>query len=131
MEDISYLHVPYFSVSQQEKLAFFKKLPKVESAKVKTLYNTIKAVFVVSDKYVFIENSEDRVYKMTIVDELNNTLGTLYYMPLLSRLDIYNSETPGIPLIQVKKKQIIYYSYSWILNKLGVDKLFSRLINVI
>lgn len=130
MESLFYMQAPFIEVPQQNKLQFFKELPKGEGSKVKTMYNTIKAAITVPDKSVRLFTS-DGVYKYVVLDNSNGMLGELYFMPSLSRLDVFVPESQGIPFIQVVRKQLVFRSYGEVLKKLGADKLFSRLINIV
>lgn len=131
MEYVGYLNYEYVRIPNHQKLTYFKSLKNGDAPKVKTMYNTIKTVLSLGEKSIMLEVA-DRTYKFTVIDIITRSLGcTIYYLPAMQRLDIFSPELGNAPLVQILKKQIVYSSYNWILNKLGVAKLFNRLISAV
>ena len=113
---------------------FFKSGPASEMISVKTLYNNIKILFGLTSERVILSLSEvNKVYKFTLLmpNDKKNVFGFIVYIPGDRRIDIYTSENVQVPLIQWRGKKIMYKSYPFLLDKIGLDKLFSKLITVL
>lgn len=112
---------------------FYKsKLPEI--VKVRSLIDSCKLLFKLPGDRVILEVSEsDRIYKITLQnpDIKRTLLGVIVYLPLQNRLDLFLPDNLEIPLIQWKNKQVVHKNYSMLLDRAGMDKLFSRLVNVI
>lgn len=112
---------------------FYKsKLPEI--VKVKSLIDSCKLLFNLPGDRIILEASEsDRIYKITLqTPDINKTLlGVLVYLPLQNRLDLFLPDNLEIPFIQWKNKKVVYKNYPMLLDRIGIDKLFSRLINKI
>lgn len=74
----------------------------------------------------------DRVYKLIVHSASINReiLGWFVYVPLKSQVDLYDSANGDIPLVQWKNKKVAFKSYSMLLDAVGVNKLFEKVINV-
>lgn len=130
--DITYNNLSFSNIVNTTD--FFKSGPSSEMISVKTLYNNIKILFGLNSERVIISLSEaNRVYKFTLLmpNDIKNVFGFIIYIPSQRRLDIYSSENVQVPLIQYKGKKIMYKSYPYLIDKVGLDKLFSKLITVL
>jgi len=122
-----------FSVVQ-DLSNFYKSSNLPEVLKLKSVSDGIKLLFGLPQSSLLTEVAEEaRVYKITLLtpDVHKNPFGYFVYMPEQKRIDIYQMETPYIPLMQWKGKKLLFKGYSMFLDKAGIDKLFEKLINVI
>ena len=130
--DITYNNLSFSNIVNTAD--FFKSGPSSEMISVKTLYNNIKILFGLNSERVIISLSEaNRVYKFTLSlpNDIKKIFGFIVYIPSQRRIDIYTSENVQVPLIQYKGKKIMYKSYPYLLDKAGLDKLFTKLITVL
>ena len=129
--DISYNSAMF---SQVTDLADFFGSNLPESKTLKALYNAVKLTFGAVEGRIIVQCLEgDRVYKLIVLT--NNIhkypIGWLIYMPLLKRLDLYMTDSPHLPLIQWKNKKPVFKNYSELLDKAGLDKIFTNIVNVL
>ena len=132
MEHLQYQGFEYTMVPSQNRIEFFKDLTVIgDNIKVKIIYELIKSVLAVGDKNILIETSiEQRVYKFSVTYQ-SYALGTFFYLPMESRMDIYVPESYNFPFVQFKKKKVVHKSYNALLDRLGLDRLFERFIKVL
>ena len=132
MEHIQYQSFDYTMVPSQNRIEFFKDLTVIgDNIKVKIIYELIKSVLAVGDKNILIETCiEQRVYKFSVTYQ-SYALGTFFYLPVESRMDIYVPESYNFPFVQFKKKKVVHKSYNALLDRLGLDRLFERFIKVL
>ena len=106
------------------------KLPEI--LKVRAIIENTKLLFNLPSTRVVLEVDEDgaRVYKITLLDTTINRqpFGTIVYLPLQHRLDLYTISS-DMPLIQWKNKKPVFKSYDFLLDRAGLDRLFSKIIN--
>lgn len=131
MLDINYNNLTYALVV--DKADFYKKnLPEIR--KIKSIEDSIKLMLNIPGNRVNIfVSQEQRVYKIAMLtpDIHKAVMGHFVYLPLQKRIDLYTSENLLIPLIQWKEKKVIFKNYSILMDRLGFDKLFSRVINIL
>ena len=124
----------FYSFSEVTNLANFYKEKLPEMLKVKSLVEGIKLLFSVPSNCIKVYVAEgERVYKITIL-ESNLTkvpIGYFVYIPEGRRLDVYTIDSYNIPFIQWQGKNIMHKQYSLFLDKLGISKLFNKLVNII
>ena len=112
---------------------FFKSnLPEMRI--VKKLHSAIKLCFNIPNDRLILEVAEGaRIYKYTILstDVHKYFLGWFVYLPKEKRLDFYSQDSPNLPLIQWKSKKPIWKGYADILDRVGMDKIFSGIINTL
>ena len=129
--DISYNSTVFSQVTDLSDF-FNTNLPEMKT--LKAIYNTIKLTFGTVEGRIVVECMEGgRVYRFTILTNAIHKypIGWLVYIPMQKRLDLYMQETPHIPLVQWKNKKPIFKNYSELLDKAGLDKIFSNIINVL
>ena len=49
-------------------------------------------------------------------------------IPKDNRFDVFNADS-NIPVIQWKNKKPVFKNYSMLLDKMGLDKLFTKIVN--
>ena len=119
-----------------DKSEFFKTSKLPEITKIRAMIDTIKILFHLPANAIDIMVSEgDRVYKLIVhTSNINrNIIGWFVYIPLQNRVDLYDAINVGdipIPLVQWKNKKVVFKSYSPLLELVGVNKLFEKVINV-
>lgn len=116
----------------KDKGDFFKtNLPEI--GKIRSMVESIKLLLNIPPNRIDIYVAEGkRVYKIVMKSpDIHKTiLGNFSYLPLDDRIDLYTSENLMIPFIQWKNKKPIFKSYSMFLDRVGVDKLFDRVIKL-
>lgn len=132
MDSIAYLNTKYSRVTN---LGDFLKSRLPEMIQIRSLLDNIKLLFGISSNRIIIDVAEDnqRIYKFTLLNPniSQNIMGWIIFMPLIQGLDIYTVSTPNTPLIQWRKKKIIFKNYDLFLDRVGFDKLFNKLLNSI
>lgn len=112
---------------------FFKtKLPEMRT--VNAIYKAIRLLYGTTKERLIFECSEtDRVYKYTILsnDVHKVPICWFFYIPLHKRLDYYTEESPQLPYLQWQNKKPVFKNYSSALDRAGLDKIFSGIINVL
>lgn len=132
MERVNYLNMNYAKVVN--KLDFFKSKNNPEMIQVKSLYESIKLLFNLPSDRVELETVEgNRIYKYNIISPTVQRLilGFIVYLPLEKRLDIYTVDNLNLPLIQFKDKKPVFKNYSSFLDRVGLDRLFNKLLSYI
>lgn len=111
---------------------FFRtKLPEMKT--IKALFSAIKLVFKTAEGRLIMQVGEGaRVYKFLILSNDVNKypIANFVYIPEEKRLDFYSMDMPHIPMIQWKNKKAVFRNYSEALDRAGIDKVFSGIINV-
>ena len=117
-----------------DKSEFFKTSKLPEITKIRAMIDTIKILFHLPANAIDIMVSEgDRIYKLIVHTSSisRSIIGWFVYIPLQNRVDLYDAINGGdIPLVQWKNKKVTFKSYSPLLDLVGVNKLFERVINV-
>lgn len=130
MLNLNYKLLNYSQVSDYD--SFYKEsLPEV--LKVKGAIEACKILYSMSNNRIILSVAEgERVYKIDLLTSGANKsiFGTLIYMPLDKRLDLYGYDT-NIPLIQWKNKKVVFNNLETLLELAKVDKVFSNIINVL
>lgn len=121
-----------FALVQDTSDLFKSNLPEIP--KVKSLVDNCKLLFSLPPDRVILRVSEgDRVYRIDLqMPDVNRIVfGWIVYVPRNRQLDIYTAESPSVPIIQYKGKKVAFRSYSTILDRAGLDKIFEKLYNII
>ena len=129
--DMSYNGYMFSKVKDLSDL-FKSKLPEIMV--VKKLHSSIKLCFNIPEDRLVVEVAEgDNIYKYTVLstDIHKYPIGWFIYIPKQKRLDVYSQDSPSLPLIQWKSKRPVWKSYSDLLDKAGLDKIFSNIVNVL
>ena len=130
MLNLNYKLLNYSQVSDYD--SFYKEaLPEV--LKVKGAIEACKILYSMSNNRIILSVAEgERVYKIDLLTSGANKsiFGTLIYMPLDKRLDLYGYDT-NIPLIQWKNKKVVFNNLETLLELAKADKIFSNIINVL
>ena len=107
---------------------FFKEEAGANAMKVKSLYDSIKLTFGLNSLVMMVAQEAD-VYKYVILgqDVRKTVLGSIVYIPKDKRLDIW---LPGdiLPMLQFKGRSVVFKNYAALLDKLGLDRMFDKLI---
>lgn len=131
MLSVNYNQVQFSNVIDYND--FYKtKLPEI--IKIRSLVDNTKLLFnLPGDRVILQVGQGERIYKLLLLspDIKKNIIGWIIYLPLESRLDIFLPDNPDIPLLQWKNKQAVHKNYATLLDRAGLDKLFSRLVNII
>ena len=110
--------------------SFYKEqLP--EMLNVKGIVENCKVLFSMPQNRIILEVAEgERVYRITLLTSGSNksVFGTLVYLPLDKRLDLYGYNTE-YPLIQWKNKKVSYTSYETLFDLAKIDKAFDKIVN--
>ena len=129
MESLVYLS-KNFSVVDDMNSFYKERLPEI--IKIRALINAIKLLYSLPGNRVLLEVTEGgRIYRISILSTSKLIVGQFVYLPLQSRLDLFSGDNPMSPILQWKKKKLVYNSLPMILSSAGVDKVFSKIINVI
>jgi len=110
---------------------FREKLSEI--TKIKSIYENTKMLFnLPPDRLKLFVAEGERVYKIIFFtpDIHKYPIGWFVYLPLQSRLDLYEANSPDIPFIQWKNKKPVFKNYSELLSFAGADKLFNRVVIV-
>lgn len=126
LQDITYLNLEFSDI--KNPLDFFQTGGSVsEMGLLKTLYNNIKLTWKIENNDIKMSLSTvNKVYRFTLLNK-RNIFGFLIYIPDQKRIDLYTSENLQIPLIQWKKRKIVYKTYPLLLEKLGIEKLLEKI----
>ena len=131
MQPLFYMSENYSIVAS--KADFFKnRLP--ETPILRKLYDSVKLTFGLPTDRVIISVAEGkRYYKLTLLstDIKKYTIGEIYFLPEIKGLDIFIPDNPNVPLLQWRNKKPVWKNYSTLLDMVGLDKLFGKLINSI
>jgi hypothetical protein len=129
MLDISYNSLTYSKVVDFNDF-YRSKLPEI--LHVRAIIENSKLLFNLPSTRIILEVDEsgERVYKITLLDTSvsRQPFGVLVYLPLQHRLDLYTVSS-DMPLIQWKNKKPVFKSYDFLLDRAGLDRLFSKIIN--
>lgn len=110
---------------------FFKSsLPEMRS--IRSIHNNIKILLNLPTDRVQIYVAEGkRIYKFIMItpDVSKTILGWIYYTPLEKKIDLFLPETPSIPFMQWKEKKLTFKNYTGLLDRVGIDKLFNKIVN--
>ena len=129
MESIYYNSLQ-FSLVEDINDFFRANLP--EMPKVKAICDQTRHLFSLPNDCIELYVSQgDRVYKivMLLTDSSRAPFGNIVYLPFEKRLDLYTGES-GYPIAQWKNKTLTYSGYPLVFQKAGVDKIFSKIVNV-
>jgi len=129
MLPIYYLSMRFANVTD---LADFYRTDLPEMSKLKGIIENIKLLFSLPQDRVVVQVAEGyRVYKITMLTPDVNKLPFAFfvYLPEEKRLDLYNSDNFRLPFIQWKNKKPIFKNYSLLLDKAGIDKMFTKILN--
>lgn len=105
-----------------------------ETPKLRGLIDNSKLLFSLPSNRVALEVVEgERIYRISLMSPDVNRLvfGWLVYIPQNRQLEIYTPDDPNIPLIQFKSKKAVFKNYSTLLDRAGLDTIFSKLYNVL
>lgn len=130
LQNTSYISLPFADVKD---LADFYKTRLPEVPQVRGIFNNLKLILSLPGDRIILSVSEgDRIYKYTILAPgvKKQVLGWLVYIPGAKRLDLFISETPESPILQWKNRKVVFKNYSLLFDRLGLDKLFDRVVNV-
>lgn len=109
---------------------FYKsKLPEI--IKIRSVIDNIKLLLAVSNNRLILEVAEgERIYKITVLTPDVKKIPYAYfaYIPKDNRFDVFNADS-NIPVIQWKNKKPVFKNYSMLLDKMGLDKLFTKIVN--
>lgn len=103
-----------------------------ETHRVKSIFENLKNITKLpGDKIILSVAEGERIYKYTIFAPgvRKIILGWLVYIPKTSRLDLYMAEDPVTPICQWKNKLVVFKNYSSLLDLVGLDRLFDRVVN--
>ena len=127
---IDYLGLKFAHVKDPTKL--FKDDKGPEMVKVKSIYEACKVIFNVTNTLKLEISETGSIYKFTIVspDYKRKILGYIVYIPGDRRLDVWETGEE-LPLVQFRVRSIAYRKYSDLLERMGMEKIFSRLITLL
>lgn len=112
---------------------FFKDTGLPEVSKVRSLYDAAKVVFNLPGHCVRLFMAEGyRIYRINLhdVSAKKPLLGWMIYSPTERRLDIFTTDNSMEPIIQFVDKKVTAKGYPLLLEKLGFEKLFVRLVSI-
>ncbi len=131
MENTSYNGMSFASVSN---LADFCKTKLPEMPRVRAIFDNLKVLFAVPSDRVILEVVEgERIYKYTVLtpDIQKSTIGWFVFIPENKQLDVYVPDDPYTPLAQWKSKKLVFSNYPIMYTKIGFDRLFAKVVNLI
>lgn len=114
-------------------LTEFYKLDLNDTKKVHAMIDNIKILFSLTTNRLTLECAEEKpYYRIGILTNgaTKQLIAWFVYLPDLGRVDLYNAENPECPMMQWKNKKPVFSRLPTVINEAGVDKLFSRVINV-
>lgn len=129
MLSINYNNLEFADVNKATDL--FNEPNLKDSAKIRSMYGAVRGIFGLSQNVYIQVAKEAAVYKYVVISNKKVVLGWIIYIPGVRQLDIYDALNPGLPYVQYKGKNIAYQGFSNFLGGLGIEKLFSRLVDVI
>ena len=129
MLSINYNNLEFADVSKATDL--FNEPSLKDSAKIRSMYGAVRSIFGLSQNVHIQVAKEAAVYKYVVISNKKVVLGWIIYIPGVRQLDIYDALNPGLPYVQYKGKSIVHQGFSNFLGGLGIEKLFSRLVDVI
>lgn len=128
MLNLNYKWLNFSKVTDYDN--FYKEsLPEI--IKIKGIIENSKILFSMPQSRIILEVAEgERVYKISLLTSGTNKsiFGTLVYLPLDKRLDLYGYNTE-YPLIQWKNKKVAYTSYETIFDLAKIDRSFDKIVN--
>lgn len=129
--DITYNKLQFAEI--KDPVNFFKTGAPGVMIPLRTLYNNTKLLWNLGSDQVLLSVAQGQnIYRITLLSKNKRTVfGSLIYIPELKRLDLYTSESPTVPLIQWKGQKVMYKTYPYLLDSLGLDKMFSRIIAIL
>ena len=129
MLSLNYLEIPYAEIKDIN--SFYRELLP-EIPKIRSFVNTLRLVFSLplSCIQLFVGQGE-RFYRIVMRDSKKNIFGWFYILPLENRVDLYDSSSSDIPIIQWKNRKAVTKNYNQTFINIGIEKSFSRLINTI
>ena len=128
MLSLNYNNLQFSTVVNNVDL-FKEKLPEI--TKIRSMVDAIRLLFNISSDRVKIQVAEGkRVYKLILqLPNVHKTIfGWFVYMPEQKRLDLYDAINPEIPYMQWNNKNLVFKSYSSLLNLLKIDKLLNKIV---
>lgn len=131
MLSTDYLGLKFALVKDPGKM--FKEDKGIEMIKVKSIFDASKLLFNINNNTIKLEVSETgNVYKYTIIspDHKKSILGYMYYIPKDRRLDIW-AEGEAAPTLQFKVRTAVTKNYSGLLDRVGLENLFARVVNLL
>ena len=117
----------------KDKQSFFKERLK-EMRQIKELHQSSQLLLgLPADRVVIYVGEGYPVYRFDFhnLDVEKTLLGRMYFIPQEHRLDIYSSDQPNVPMLQATGKKVVFKNYSAFLDRLGLDTLFRRFLNII
>lgn len=127
------LNYKLLNFSTVENLNEFYKETLPEILKIKGMIEACKILYSISQSRIILSVAEgERVYRIQLLTSGANKsiFGTLVYLPLDKRLDLYGYSTE-VPIIQWKNKKVVFSNMETLLELAKVDKVFSNIINVL
>lgn len=125
------LYYNRLSYAEVTDIADFVKSGLPEVTKVKSIMDNLKILLSLpQDRIALTVSEEGRVYKIYMLtpDVDKDVFGIVVYMPLENRLDLYGVNS-NYPIIQWKNKKPEFKSYEMLLDRAGLEKIFSKIIN--
>jgi len=110
----------------------FYKTALPEMKTVKSLYTAIKQLYNTTNDRILFQCAEGkRIYKYIVLskDIHKYPVGWFIYIPEKKRLDFYTEEEPSLPFIQWYNKKPVWKNYPAALDRAGLDKIFTGIIN--
>lgn len=131
MENTSYVILNFSEVI--DTADFFRTSGLKEIPKIRSIIDSAKMLFKVPGNAIKIYVAEGkRIYKIVFYKSTLDKVpfAWLVYLPESRRMDLYDSTNPTVPLIQWKNKRPVFKNFTGLLDIIGVDTMFSRLITV-
>ena len=131
LQDITYNRLDFANI--KDPTNFFKTGDQKTMVPLRTLYNNTRLLWNLgSDQIILSIAQGQNIYKLTLLTKNKRSMfGCLLYIPELKRLDLYTSESPEVPIIQWKGQKVVHKTFPLLLDLIGLDKMFSRLITVL
>lgn len=132
MLDTSYNIRLNFSIVEDLNSFYKENLP--EMPRIRSFVGALKLLFVLPTDRVVVEVAEgERIYKIKLLQPnvKKTVFGWFVYIPQKNRLDLYSAENYLEPVFQWKNKKLAYASLPELFLKAGIEKLFSKVINIV
>lgn len=110
------------------KELFYKGNKFPECQKIKNIISVTKQLFHLPDDKVTIEVAEnERLYKINFhtVDVKKSLFASIIFIPLEKRVDIMDHNL----ILQYKMKKPVYKGYSYLFDRLQIDKIFYKIVD--
>lgn len=132
MLSVNYLYTTNFSIVADTNSFFREKLEEIQ--KIKLFINSVKVLASLPTENVVLWVAEgERIYKVELIQPglRKISMGWFIYLPLKKRVDLYLAESPSVPTLQWKNKKLEYSSLPLLVERLGVNNTFNKLINIL